>query len=332
MTGVSGWDELQGNEAAVAALRHMARAGRLPHALLFAGPRGVGKFLAARLFAAALLCGREEGPCGACPSCRAAAAQAHPDWSVVRPDGQAIKIEQVRALQSALATAPALAKRRVALLDDAERMTLEAANSLLKLLEEPAGETVFLLVSGSRQMLPETVLSRCTTVSFAPLQDALVERLLRAAGAEEAEAAALAALAGGSFGRAVFLRESGGLALRDEALGMLERVAREGSGGDFLRAAEALGAMERPKLQEFLVFLHLLLRELLLVKRGAGGGAADRLRALAPRWTARQLVRRMEQIVAAQKMLRANANGRLLIERLWIQFSEGEQGDGHCRP
>ena len=151
MTGVLGWDALQGNEAAAGALRHMAESGRMPHALLFAGPRGVGKFLAARIFAAALLCGGQARPCGVCPSCRAAAAGAHPDWSVVQPDGQAIKIEQVRALQGVLATAPVLAKRRVALFDDAEKLTLEAANSLLKLLEEPVGETVFLLVSGSRQ-------------------------------------------------------------------------------------------------------------------------------------------------------------------------------------
>lgn len=330
--GMPNWKELRGNEAAVAALRHMLRTRRLPHALLFAGTCGVGKFLAARIFAATLLCGRPQGPCGDCPSCRASAADAHPDLHVVRPDKQTIRIDQVRALQSAVATAPALAPRRAVLFDEAERMTAEAANSLLKLLEEPVGETVFVLVASNRQMLPETVLSRCTPVAFVPLPDALLSQLLQEQGADAAEAASLTALAGGSVGRAFFLRESGGLALRDEALGMLERLASEGSGGDFLAAAEALGTLERERLQAFLAALYLLLRELLLLRGGATDGGATRLRELAGHWTPRQLVRRMEAAAKAQRMLRANVNGRLLVESLWIEFFEGEQGDGHCRP
>jgi DNA polymerase-3 subunit delta' len=191
-------------------LASAARRNRLPHAYLFAGPDGIGKFAVARALATYLACdAADDDACGTCSGCLGANREAHPDLVVVRrQDGAAeIKIDQVRELQRRLRLHPVRARHKVAIFDEAHRLNLAAQNALLKTLEEPPGATLLILVASNVGSLLPTVLSRCQRVNFFPLPDDAVERLL----VERHEVAPdqardLASFAGGSVGEALIFR------------------------------------------------------------------------------------------------------------------------------
>jgi len=148
-------------------------AGRLPHALLLSGPAGLGKGLFARGLARALLCERPDAggeACGQCRSCRLFRAGSHPDYSVVQPeeDGRIIKVDQIRALCAFLGYTAQYGGYKIALLEPADRLNVNAANSLLKTLEEPPGNSLLLLVTAQPAWLPATVRSRCQKIGFDP--------------------------------------------------------------------------------------------------------------------------------------------------------------------
>lgn len=148
-------------------LQAMLAADRLPHALLIAGPGGTGEHVFAERVAQALLCAEPaRAPCGACPACRQYGAGTHPDAIRLEPPeaGKAIPVDAVRALSGRLALTGA--GRKVALIDPADAMNANAANSLLKTLEEPPGDCVLLLVSLRPGRLPATVRSRCQRITF----------------------------------------------------------------------------------------------------------------------------------------------------------------------
>lgn len=151
--------------------RHAA--GRLPHALLLAGPAGLGKGVFARRLIRALLCTQvdaEGKACGLCRGCRLVQVGSHPDMQVLQPeeDGKPIKIDAVRELCIFLGCTTQYGGYKIALLEPADRLNVNAANSLLKTLEEPPGNSLLLLVSDRPARLPATVRSRCQRIDFAP--------------------------------------------------------------------------------------------------------------------------------------------------------------------
>jgi DNA polymerase-3 subunit delta' len=172
----------------------------MSHAWLFTGPPGSGRSVAARAFAAALLCAN--GGCGECPSCRQVAAGSHADLLLVRPDGLSYGVRQTRELVLRAATAPIYGRWRVVLFEDADRATEQAANALLKAIEEPAPRTVWLLCAPGADDLPTTVRSRCRLVTLrTPATAAVADVLVRdGVGREQALTAARAAQ--GHIGRA----------------------------------------------------------------------------------------------------------------------------------
>jgi DNA polymerase-3 subunit delta' len=183
-------------------LRETLRRNEVPHALVFTGPRGVGKYTTALLFAAALLCPSLE-PDG-CPSCHKVARGVHPDLHLVEAEGNIIRREQITNLERELNLKPAESLRRAAIIDEAEAMNQEAANAFLKTLEEPPPETYMVLVVESKESLLPTVTSRCHEVRFSALGKRDIEAfLVNREGLDEAEAERLARLSGGIFGRAL---------------------------------------------------------------------------------------------------------------------------------
>lgn len=152
-------------------IQQRRRTDRLPHALLLSGPAGLGKGLFARRLARALLCERpdpEGEACSQCRSCRLFRAGSHPDYSVVQPeeDGKIIKVDQIRTLCAFLGFTAQYGGYKIALLEPADRMNVNAANSLLKTLEEPPGNGLLLLVTAQPARLPATVRSRCQKIGF----------------------------------------------------------------------------------------------------------------------------------------------------------------------
>src|SRR5436190_20411356 len=189
-------------------------ATRPHHAYVFAGPEGCGKQLAARAFAAALLCAR--GGCGDCRDCRLALEDRHPNEFLVEPEGRDIHVDTVRdeVWHPAFRTAPEPG-RKVFAIREADRLNPAAADVLLKVLEEPPQDAVLILSSARPDELPETVLSRCHIVTFRPLAEVFVVETLVAGGIDSTLASLVARLAGGNLGRARRLARDDGLAFRD---------------------------------------------------------------------------------------------------------------------
>lgn len=207
------WHSVRGHDGVVESLRKAAAQGKLPHALLFVGPSGVGKRSFALVLAQALLCERSQevalDPCGSCPSCLQVIAGTHPDvLMVARPDDkQDLPIKVIRDLCIDLGLKPMHGKRRVAIVDDADDLTDEAANAFLKTLEEPPPGSVLILIGTSAEIQLETIVSRCRVVRFDPLAESELAAVLLEQGkaADPAEAARLAKLGEGSVSRALGL-------------------------------------------------------------------------------------------------------------------------------
>jgi DNA polymerase-3 subunit delta' len=224
--------EILGQEHVLRYLVEGSRQSRLSPSLLFVGPDGVGKRAMALELAKTYMC--EQPPavgtglpsCGACGACRRVGAFNHPDVFYAdravqavllkeKPESQtALKIETVRQAERFLHLRPSEGRRRVAILDVAHRLTNEAANALLKVLEEPPANAQFVMIGADEHALPPTVLSRCAVLRFRPVATGLIARWLTANHGMEAERAAeIADRSGGSFQRALSLRDEDAPAL-----------------------------------------------------------------------------------------------------------------------
>ncbi len=191
-----------GRGAAVKGLCEAFLTGAPIHASLLTGPGGVGKRTLASLLAQSLFCTAAEKPCGECPPCRRYLTGSHPDAHHI-PEKKSIGVDEIRALNTALAAAPYEGGYKTAVIDCAGNMTPQAQNSLLKTLEEPPPGTAFLLTATSAAQLLPTVRSRCRVVRVPPMEDEAVEAALVSRGIEQARASRLAALSGGSIGEAL---------------------------------------------------------------------------------------------------------------------------------
>jgi DNA polymerase III subunit delta' len=233
---MSVFDELAGQEAVVAQLQD-ALAGGMTHAWLFTGPPGSGRSVAARAFAAALLC--PYGGCGTCPSCRQVRAGTHADLLLVRPDGLSYGVRQTRELVLRAAGAPSGGRWLVVLFEDADRCTEQAANALLKAIEEPAPRTVWLLCAPSAEDLVTTIRSRCRVMTLrVPPSSAVAQVLVERDGVEPSRALDAARAAQGHIGRARRLATDADAAARRAAV--LRVPVQATSLGPALAAAASL--------------------------------------------------------------------------------------------
>jgi DNA polymerase-3 subunit delta' len=236
--------DVPGQEPAAAFL---SRALATPHhAYLFTGPEGSGKRLAMRAFAAALLC--PSGGCGECRACRLALGERHPNMLVLEPAGPDILVGRdssdpntARWFASRAYLTPPEPGRKIMVALQADRLRVEAADVLLKALEEPPTDTVFVLLSARPDDLPDTVRSRCQEIAFPPLSEDFVVDTLTREGADPDRALLASRLTGGNLGRARRLaRDDEELAFRRAALEAAGK-ASEGHAGA-LAAAEDLTA------------------------------------------------------------------------------------------
>ena len=196
-------EQLEGAAAAASAMLAGQRPdpGAMTHAWLFTGPPGSGRSVAARAFAAALLC--PSGGCGECASCHQVQAGTHADLLLIRPEGLSYGVKQTRDLVLRAAGKPTGGRWQIVLFEDADRCTEQAANALLKAIEEPAPRTVWLLCAPSAEDLVTTIRSRCRVVTLVvPASAAVAKVLVERDGIEPARALAAARAAQGHVGRA----------------------------------------------------------------------------------------------------------------------------------
>lgn len=286
-----------GQEQAKHMLRRMLSADRLPHALLFHGPEGVGKKAMAVHLAMMVNCSQPTSkPCGTCKTCRLFGALQHPDLFVLHPSPSnlqseeevaflqavaehpyrvpsparnlTISIERVRALQHQAALRPYGARRKVALIFDADQMRPEGANALLKTLEDPPNEMLLILTSAYPEALLPTIRSRCQWIRLLPLQDEEIERMLTEQGLEPPQARLIARLARGNLTRAYDLCERDIEGYRGSALDFL-RIALDGDTLPMLSVAEERSTSRGdPPIEPFFDVLSIWLRDLFLCRHG----------------------------------------------------------------
>ena len=181
---MSAWRDVIGQEVAVATLEHaVTTPAAMTHAWLFTGPPGSGRSVAARAFAAALLC--PDGGCGTCRECRTALEATHADVDVIATEGLTIKVEQARDLVQLAARSPSVGRYRIIIVEDADRLTERAADALLKALEEPTPRTVWMLCAPSVEDVIITIRSRSRHVRLrTPSVEAVADLLTRRDGVD----------------------------------------------------------------------------------------------------------------------------------------------------
>ena len=341
---------IQAQPAALSTLRNALAAERLAHAYLFVGPSGVGKKRTALALAQALLCPEQAGTgCESCATCRAVANGAHPDLSLVAPQAgkTTLGIDQVRELQHFLSLQSARGNRKIGVIEDAQVLTPQAQSSLLKIVEEPPGSTLLVLLSVSAASLSRPLLSRCQQVRFAALPPATVEQLLvqQHALPPPAEAHVLALYSRGSIGRALSLDALVFTEERRHLLDALEQL--EGAPfGRVSELAEWLVADRRKKsrtktnrpersaggdrLELILSWYEERLRYVLLGQDGVIR-YADCLPALARAAQGlgvEEALRQLSLVYATIRALERNANPRLAVEDMLLQLAVRDTGEG----
>lgn len=261
--------ELLGQELIIKALRRARQRAEVSHAYLFSGPVGSGKKTLATFFAQSLNCSSVEAPpCGQCLSCRKIAGGHHPDLYRVEPAGASIKIEQLREIRDRLYYFPREGRKKVCIIQEAELLTLPAANSLLKILEEPPGELVFLLLSARPWALPGTVLSRCIQFNLRPLAPQQMTLLLQRErpALSSGEREFIMALARGNPGKGLEMASRGGWEEKFvEAWTLLDNIENGPVEDLWLRAEEIA---KREDLLALLDLFALIYRERLLAQLG----------------------------------------------------------------
>jgi DNA polymerase-3 subunit delta' len=194
--------QIIGHEWAIALLRQSLATDQIAHAYLLTGPPQVGKTRLALSLAKALNCEQPDPPCGRCPACRKIDQGVHPDIGFIGDDnpGGSIKIDQIRALRREAVLSPYEGRYRVYILRRADRATIEAANSLLKILEEPPAHVVLTLTAVHPESLPPTVVSRCQRLDLRAVPLGVIEASLQERGLPAPDAQLLARLSGGRIG------------------------------------------------------------------------------------------------------------------------------------
>lgn len=241
LTSLKPFSEIIGQERAIKFLKRVMARGKIPHAYLFAGISGIGKTTSALALTQAINCQErinEEG-CGRCPSCRQVRSGNFPDLVFIEPDGQNIKIEQIRRLNRTLSFKPISGRYRVSIIRQAEMMTDEAANSLLKTLEEPPQNNILILNVTEPLALFPTIVSRCQKVLFRPIPvRAIADWLMDNQSLEEEKALVLAKISEGSIGRAIRMCDDNFFKVREEYISDLIQLPGMSSEQALERALE----------------------------------------------------------------------------------------------
>lgn len=313
-------------------LKNSIKKGRLAHAYLFEGMRGTGKKEVSHLLAKSLFCTQPlDGymPCETCHNCKRISSGNHPDIHVVEPDGASIKKHQIQSLQEEFSKTGVESKRKVYMIVHADRMTVNAANSLLKFLEEPTSETIALLLTEQTQQILPTILSRCQIVTFKQLStEHLVQKLVEK-GVNERQAPIIAQLTN-NLDEGLGLSHDEWFAQAQKIVLKLYEVLRK-------NPLEALVSLqenwfphfkEKEQVDQGLDLLLLILKDLLYIQLGKQSQVVyldefQRLEQFALQTSGPRLAGQMTAILDAKRKLHANMNPQLLMEQLVLELQEG---------
>jgi DNA polymerase-3 subunit delta' len=332
------FSSLIGNDRIKNLLKRSLAEGRIGQSLLMAGPRGVGKYQFAVALAQALNCEclKMADACGECVACRKIARKEHADVRTILRESQDpsvkkdyksqfIKIEQTRSMSEQAQFRPYEGRRRVFIIDDAECLQHQAANSLLKTLEEPPDTSLIILITAKPFALLDTIRSRCLMLNFSPLTAGEIERHLQTMDRSSDEARLRARLANGSIGRAIEIDLAAYREMRNLLLELVETLAFSRDSIKLLSVAEYLGRkLDKEAFENHLDALMVLLWDLfeLKLRRPAGvltnEDIADRLERIASAVTIEQIAGWTDGIEELFRALPRNVNRQLGMEAILL--------------
>ena len=305
--------EIRGQDKALDRLKGSLRLGRLAGAYLFAGPQGIGKYLAARTFAKALNClSADNAPCDACVSCVKIDKDMHPDVHCIDVGDEEIKIEHIRQLQKDINLRPYEGKKKVFIIRNAHNLNPASAGALLKTLEEPGGNSVIVLVTEKPMMLFKTIVSRCQVIKFEVLPRQELEAVLKRDFAVGADAAHfLAYFCEGRLGRALGLKDQDVLSEKNSVIDEFGIPASNRAGNADIS--------ERQDLARLLNILVAWFRDLYLMKTGIASGGlinldrAAELSRLKDALTFTEIEEIFDYVSLSLSYLKHNINTKLLL-------------------
>ncbi|PLR93322.1 DNA polymerase III subunit delta' [Bacillus sp. T33-2] len=327
------WSEMEEFQPTVLKMiKNSIQKDRVAHAYIFEGQRGTGKKEAGLLLAKSLFClAPFDGykPCETCLNCKRINNGNHPDIHVIEPDGLSIKKSQIQSLQEEFTKTGVESRRKMYMIEHADRMTTNAANSLLKFLEEPHAETVAVLVTEQPQQMLPTILSRCQMISFTQLSpknlaDFLVEKGVKP------EAAPLLAQLTNNPDEAFEISNNDWFAQAQKIVLKLYEALKNHS-------LEALVTLqehwfghfkEKDQVDRGLDLLLLMFKDLLYIQLGKRDQVVylneiSRLEQFALQTSGRRLTEQMAAILEAKRKLHANMNSQLVMEELVLKLQEG---------
>lgn len=342
-----------GNARAVEILNRAIAQDRLPHAMIFAGPAGIGKCTLALLVAQRLNCLSLEADraCGHCLACRKISAvlesrylecktlkggfcgtcancqvrtKHHPDVRLIEPEKSTIGIEQVRDLIDEIAFQPAEARYRVVIFDPAEQMSLGAHNSLLKTLEEPASRTVIILITTNPYVLLQTIRSRSRMLQFGEIpQDRIERHLIENEGRGVEEARLAAALSGGSLAAALSFDTNEYRDTRKQALEFVSLLLKRGRFTDVSTiAAQVAKEKDKAFFSVWIESVAALLQDVyysgIATERVGQRDVMEKMKELAQSISHRELVRIITAVGKLKHDLQYNVNRQLALEAMFV--------------
>ncbi len=295
------------------------------HAYLFSGPPNVGKATVAKVLAQTLQCERGENfPCGQCYNCQKIIQEVHPDMLAISGK-DSLRIEEIRDLRHSLSLKPYSGNYKIAILEDIERMTAEAANSLLKTLEEPAPKTVIILICEDIKFIFPTIVSRCQVFKFGLVEPKKIKNWLKETYALDDDLALeLSLVSGGRPGIVISnIFDDQYLLRREELINLTFDIVKAGL-KERLEFANTLSS-DPEKTEEVLNFWLSWIRDIFLVKQGCfdfvvNSSKLESLKEIAKNYSLKEMFNFLEKIKDTRYNLKENINTKLLLEVLVLNF------------
>jgi DNA polymerase-3 subunit delta' len=322
------FQSIPGQERAKRMLQNGLRQDSLSHAYIFSGPVGSGRERMALALAKAVFCTENrDDACGECLACRKAEHGNHPDLHVIEPDGASIKIDQIRDLQKQFAYRSGAGQRKMLILKQAEKMTLQAANSLLKFLEEPQSAMTAILIAENGHALLPTIRSRAQWIPFTPMAKRTMEQLLVGEGNSNALVRAAAQLTAGLDAARSLVQEPWFAEARNVVIQLAKDTLTRLPSAAVTAQQKVIKSELAERLPALLDLWLLWLKDMIHLQSGNKEDIVyiDQVESMVPIALSKEprfWVACMEHALEAQKRLRTNANPQLVLEQLMIAMHD----------
>jgi DNA polymerase-3 subunit delta' len=326
--------DITSHEREINLLRNALRSGKISHAYIFSGIDGIGKRLTALTFAKAINCKYiEYDSCDKCSSCIKIEKGIHPDVKLIEPDGRYIKIDQIRNIKREIYFRPFEGKKKIYIVDSAEKMNIFASNSLLKILEEPPSETIIILITSKIDFMLPTIISRCQKIPFSPIERNNIEKfLIEKSNMDSNISFLMSRIAQGSLNRAFMFDDR----LIDEYKKIVSLINGRKSNKmrDIFEFIHYLSGKERDDLYKILYLLKLWIRDIIIFKELSkedcliNADIVEDIKNLSKVMDINSLFNMIHVIDNVEMDLEKNANIELALDGMMIRFISIREGKG----